>query len=98
MKVEVQEMFILGEVKTERERKLKAVARILVDDCLCINSVKVIQGMERLFCAFPSEKDKKGNITGLVYPTNQETRDVLESAILGRYYEELHKQQHGYDL
>lgn len=39
---------------------LRAVVSIMIDDCIAIHEVKVIQGSERLFVAMPSRRDENG--------------------------------------
>lgn len=65
--------------------KLKGYATIVLDDCLEINNIKIIEGKNRTFCAMPNRKINDEKYEDYVHPKNQETRDMFESAILAEY-------------
>lgn len=66
---------------------LKAFANITIDDALAIKDLRIIEGSSRTFVAMPSRKNKDGKHRDMVYPINQEARDMLEEAILKAYNE-----------
>lgn len=67
---------------------LKGIARIVIDDSLAINDIKILE-TTRLFIAFPRHKyAEKANLQTIA-PLNQKTRDQLEKAILEKYNQEL---------
>lgn len=75
-------------VENEEER-LKAFATITIDDCFIVRDLKVINGNSGLFVAMPSKKRKDGKYRDIAHPLNNETREVIESAVLRAYEEEL---------
>jgi stage V sporulation protein G len=75
------------------DQKLKAFVSITLDDKFVIRGLKVIQGAKGLFVAMPSRKRKDGEYQDIAHPINNETRQWMESIILGKYREELAKQR-----
>ncbi len=74
--------------KVEREdSNLRAFVNITIDDALAVKDLRIIDGNNRLFVAMPSRKNKDGEYRDIVYPINQEVRDMLEEAILKAYNE-----------
>ena len=72
-------------LKTFTEGKLKAVASVIIDDCLMLNDVKVIQGAERLFVGMPSRKTVDGGFADMVHPIFEEAREFIEVPVLNAY-------------
>lgn len=66
--------------------QLKAYVTITMDNCFVIRDLKIIQGDSRLFVAMPNKKDKKGIFRDIVHPINADTRNMIEQAVLSRYY------------
>ncbi len=77
-------------VKNEDER-LKAFATITFDNCFIVRDLKVINGNEGLFVAMPSKKRKDGQYKDIAHPLNNETRELIETAVLSAYNEEISK-------
>ena len=71
--------------KVESENKMKAVASITFDDCFAIHDIKVIEGATETFIAMPSRKTPKGEWKDIAHPINQETRTMIQKAILDEY-------------
>ncbi len=67
------------------EEKLRGYATITVDGCLAIHDVKIIQGHTGLFISMPSKKLKDGKYKDIVHPTNSETREMIQSAVIAEY-------------
>lgn len=65
--------------------KLKGYATIIFDDCFVVRDLKVIQGTSGMFVAMPSKKTKDGSYRDTAHPLNNETRDMIEQAVLGEY-------------
>lgn len=68
--------------------KLKGYATIIFDDCFVVRDLKVIQGTNGMFVAMPSKKTKDGSYRDTAHPLNNETRDMIEMAVLGEYERE----------
>ena len=73
------------------ERKVKAYASIVLDDCFIVRDIKVINGDNKLFVAMPSKKMKDGSYRDTVHPLNSSTRQLIESTVLDAYQTEITK-------
>jgi len=71
------------------DERLKAFATITFDDCFIVRDLKVIDGNEGLFVAMPSKKRKDGQYKDIAHPLNNNMREVIESAVLNEYKDEL---------
>ena len=71
--------------KVNSEGRMRAVASITIDDALAIHDIKIIEGQEKLFVAFPSRKTPDDQFKDIAHPINAEARNMLESAILAEY-------------
>ena len=65
--------------------KLRAVASIIIDDCLALHDIKIIGGNDGEFIAMPSRKTPSGEFKDIAHPINSETRELMRSAILEAY-------------
>jgi len=75
------------------EKKVKAYASIIFDDCFIVRDLKVIHGENKLFVAMPSKKMRDGSYRDTVHPLNNETRQRIESSVLEAYEKEMSKAQ-----
>ncbi len=75
------------------EKKVKAYASIVFDDCFIVRDLKVIHGENKLFVAMPSKKMRDGSYRDMVHPLNNETRQKIESSVLEVYEKEISKDQ-----
>ena len=71
--------------RTYTEGKLKAVASAVIDDCLMLNDIKVIQGADRLFVGMPSRKTADGGFVDMVHAIHNRARDCIEAPVLNAY-------------
>ena len=71
--------------KVEENGAVKAYATIILDDSLAIHNIRLIEGKERLFIAFPSYKDKNEAYHDYVHPIVSNLRETIEKAILDKY-------------
>lgn len=65
--------------------KLKGVASVVIDDCIAIHDIKLIEGEEGLFMAMPSKKIFDGEYRDIVHPINSQTREILKEKVLDAY-------------
>lgn len=65
--------------------RLLAFADVTVADSIAIHGIKVIQGDEKKFIAFPSTRRTDGTYSDIVHPINSEVRKSFEDAILKEY-------------
>ncbi|HEC25120.1 septation regulator SpoVG [Candidatus Acidulodesulfobacterium sp. H_13] len=75
------------------EEKLKAYVTITFDNCFVVRDLKIINGKDGLFVAMPSKKRKDGTFKDTAHPLNNETRDMIESAVLAAYEAALSSQE-----
>jgi len=73
------------------EEKLKAYATITFDNCFVVRDLKIISGETSLFVAMPSKKKKDGTFKDIAHPLNNETRAMIEKAIIDEYNKEIAK-------
>ena len=73
------------------EKKVKAYASVVFDECFIVRDLKVIDGDTKLFVAMPSKKMKDGSYRDTVHPLNSVTRQRIESMVLDAYQRELTK-------
>jgi len=74
-----------------QEDRLKAYATITFDHCFVVRDLKVISGNNGLFVAMPSKKRKDGTYRDTAHPLNNQTRQMIESKVLGEYNKEVQK-------
>jgi stage V sporulation protein G len=65
--------------------KLKAFASITIENCFVVRDLKVIEGASSLFVAMPSRRRPDGSYRDIAHPINQETRTLVETAVLAEY-------------
>ncbi len=75
------------------EEKLKAYVTITFDNCFVVRDLKIINGKDGLFVAMPSKKRKDGTFKDTAHPLNNETRDMIESAVLAAYEAAMNSQE-----
>lgn len=75
----------------KEDSKLKAVASLVIEDCIALHDIKIIENDKGLFIAMPARKTENGSFRDIVHPIKQETRDELTSLILDEYKKELNK-------
>ena len=73
------------------EEKLKGYATITFDNCFVVRDLKIISGETSLFVAMPSKKKKDGTFKDIAHPLNNETRGMIEKAIIAEYEKEIGK-------
>lgn len=69
----------------ENNTNLKAMVILEVEDCLIINSVKIVEGKKGLFVSMPQYKDKNGDYKDIVYANSKKKRNSLTALILAEY-------------
>ena len=72
--------------KISSEGQLKAIVSIVINNCLAIHEIKIIEGASRLFVAMPSRKDENGIFRDIIHPIDPEARKEFEDVILDEYY------------
>ena len=71
--------------RVAKERKMKAVVSITIDEEFVVHDIKVIEGEKGLFIAMPSRKATDGEYRDIAHPINSETREKIQGIILQKY-------------
>ena len=71
--------------RVAKEGKMKAVVSVTFDEEFVIHDIKVIEGDKGLFIAMPSRRTATGEFRDIAHPINSETRDKIQSIVIGRY-------------
>jgi len=70
----------------EPKGKLRAFARIMLNDCIQLTALRLYDGASGLFVAYPSDSTAKGDdYRQVFYPVTRELRDLIESTIINEY-------------
>lgn len=69
----------------ERGNKVRATASVTFDDVFVVHDIRIIEGDRGLFIAMPSRKLPNGSFKDVAHPLNQETRDMIQAAVLAEY-------------
>ena len=74
--------------KIEKEgSRMRGIASVLLDDCVAIHDILIIEGERGLFIAMPSKKTPAGGYRDIAHPINPEVRAMFEETILKAYDE-----------
>lgn len=66
--------------------KLKAFARVMLNDSMQLTSLRIYDGVNGMFVSYPNDPHYKGNdYRQLFYPVQKELRDHIEIEILKEY-------------
>lgn len=71
--------------KIESTSRCRAVVSIVINNLICISNIKVIESQNGLFIAMPNFRNAKGEFKDIAFPLNQETRELMQKAILDEY-------------
>jgi stage V sporulation protein G len=74
-----------AKVRLFAEVKLRGFASIVIDDCIAITGVKIIEGRKRAFLQMPNARKKSGKFFDLAFPISSEVRNHIEKTILEEY-------------
>ena len=71
------------------EGPMKAIVSVTFDNELALHDVKVINARDKYFVVMPSRKNPDGTYRDIVHPINATSRNMLETAVIGAYFEKL---------
>ena len=71
------------------EKKVKAYASVVFDECFIVRDLKVIDGDSKLFVAMPSKKMKDGSYRDTAHPLNSTMREMIEAKVLAAFHGQL---------
>ena len=80
MDIQVQRMY-----RFETDRPLKAFVDIVVNDCLLIKGIRVMDGKNGLFVSMPREQAKDQKWYDTIRCLTQELRDQITEVVLTTY-------------
>lgn len=72
-------------VRPFAEVKLRGFASIVIDDCIAVTGIKIIEGRKRAFLQMPNARKKSGKFFDLAFPISSEVRNLIEGRILQEY-------------
>lgn len=71
--------------RIDKDKKMKAVVSVTLDDEFVVHDIKVIEGERGLFIAMPSKMAPDGEYRDVAHPINSATRDRIQRIILEAY-------------
>lgn len=72
----------------KEDSKLRGFATVILDDAIAIHNIRILEGKENLFIAFPSSKvNSSDKYYDIVHPIKQDIRTLIEKSILKKYDE-----------
>lgn len=71
--------------KISDDRKMRAVASIILDDEFVVHDIKIIDGQNGLFIAMPSKKMSDGAFRDVAHPICSEVRNQIKEQIFQAY-------------
>lgn len=71
--------------KVNDESNLKGYVTVVLEDCLAIHNLKIVNGLNGLFIAFPSQKGTNDKYYDVCHPITQSFREMLTDEILKEY-------------
>jgi stage V sporulation protein G len=66
---------------------VKGLASVVFDDCFVVHDLRVVDGDRGYFVAMPSRKLPNGEFKDIAHPLNQETRDMIQEAVLKAFFQ-----------
>ena len=81
------EITSINMMKIESENRCKAVVSIVLNDAICINDIKIVEGQKGLFIVMPSRRKPNGEFKDVAHPINSETRELIQKAVIDKYNE-----------
>jgi stage V sporulation protein G len=72
-------------VTVANQGKLRAYVVIVINDGLVIHGLRIIEGESGLFVSMPSGKQQDETFIDVAYPSNRETRELIERSVLTEY-------------
>ncbi len=73
--------------------RMKAVVSVTFDSQFVVHDIKVVEGNNGYFVAMPSRKGADGEFRDVAHPITTETRNMMQTAILDAYNEQLEAEE-----
>jgi len=71
------------------EVKLRGFANVTFDNAFVVRGMKIISGTRGYFVSMPSRKRPDGTHQDVAHPINNQTRRMIEDAVLDAYEKEV---------
>ena len=97
MSEENQELFSDVRINLFERDNLRGFASCKVADVMYVNSLRIVDGKDGLFVAFPSRKKKDGKYKDIYFTSSKELKDQLSDVILAEYEKVLEADEHNRD-
>jgi len=92
--IEITDVIIFPIKKKVKDSKLKAFAKIIINDQFIINGLRIFDGANGLFIRFPQEYNKQENKGyDICFPITAELRSYLIDQVLTQYSVSLKMQE-----
>lgn len=73
---------------TEPLGKTKGFARVVLNDQIQLTGLRIVDGVNGLFVAYPNDPSYKGeDYKSIFYPLTRELRDHIETVVITKYNE-----------
>jgi len=73
---------------TEPLGKTKGFARVVLNDQIQLTGLRIVDGVNGLFVAYPNDPSHKGETyKSIFYPLTRELRDHIETVVIAKYNE-----------
>lgn len=78
----------IREIYELKENRMKAMVSIVLEDCLAVHGIRVIEGNAGLFVAMPSQKRYDSDFKDIVHPIIKDLRIEITKKVLDAYEQE----------
>lgn len=75
--VEVTEVKI---VKLNGPMRAKALATVILNNCIAVNDIRIIDDEKGKFVSMPSRRKENGQFKDIAHPINSETREKIQKS------------------
>lgn len=84
--IKVTEVKVFPVKGQSKDKRLKAYATIVLNECFIVRDLKVILGNDdKLFVSMPSRRSKFGTFKDIAHPLNSEMRSEVEKKVFEEY-------------
>lgn len=75
----------VNKVENPNAPKMKGFATITIEDCFVVKDIRILESDKGLWVAMPSRGNKEEGYYDIAFPINQDTRDLIQNAILDKF-------------
>ena len=68
-----------------QDSKTLALVNITIDDEFVVSGLKILEGANGLWVAYPNRKDAKGEYRDIAFPITKEARQTIQDKVLAKY-------------